>query len=500
MGRGHHRERVPIADLGPLTAVPELMESSAVTITPFNPQRVGVASLAGRRPANEDAWAAPGAGMNVAPGTLYVVADGVGGQERGEQASQAAVAIVFRVFYERRAAGDDTQAALRAAVGTANAEVNRLAREMGVGQMGCTLVAVAVGHGRLHVAHVGDARAYLWQGGRLRLLTRDHTWVQEQVDRGTITPEDAARHEFRHIVTRVLGNDPTIEVTLDGPVPTGPGDRLLLTSDGVHDVVSEARLAQLLAAGSPVDAARALVAEALDRGSEDNVTALVALVGSGRVAAVPPSGEGRVPAPGQGRVPPAARPATGEGRNYPAGQPRRRSALLPALLLAGLVLVAVVMLFAILARDDENAPAPTLAPTTALPNTADPAPGLLPAPTSTAATIATPPGAGDPVTSYPGTADAAPPREMCITHNDIVYIWTNEQVNDDGSLCESAQSRLQGRRVLLLTAPGQERLMEAESGWFRCDPAWFVQVRSMADSSQEGWILLEHIGECRGDE
>ena len=118
-------------------------------------------------------------------------------------------------------------------------------------------------------------RAWLWQGGRLYALTRDHTWVQEQVDRGTITPADAAQHELRHIVTRVLGNEATIEATLARPAAFGPGDRLLLSSDGLHDVVDETRLAQLLGLGAPGVAAQTLVEAALAGGSEDNVTALV---------------------------------------------------------------------------------------------------------------------------------------------------------------------------------------------------------------------------------
>ena len=109
--------------------------------TSFNPQRLGVASVAGRRAVNEDAWATPPAGMDVAAGEFYVVADGVGGQQRGDVAAQTAVAVAFRAFYERRAAGDGPPAALLAAVETANREVYQLAHSLGVDQMGCTLAA-----------------------------------------------------------------------------------------------------------------------------------------------------------------------------------------------------------------------------------------------------------------------------------------------------------------------------------------------------------------------
>ena len=256
------------------------MESINNAATSFDPRFLGVASVAGRRPVNEDAWAAPPPGAADAV-ACFVVADGVGGQERGDVASRTAVAAVIRAFYERRAAGDAPSTALLAAVSAANAEVYRLAQSLGVERMGCTLAAAAVGGGRLDVVHVGDARAWLWQGGRLYALTRDHTWVQEQVDRGTITPADAAQHELRHIVTRVLGNEATIEATLARPAAFGPGDRLLLSSDGLHDVVDETRLAQLLGAGAPGAAAQALVEAALAGGSEDNVTALVVEAAAG---------------------------------------------------------------------------------------------------------------------------------------------------------------------------------------------------------------------------
>ena len=188
----------------------------------------------------------------------------------------------------------------------ANAEVYRLAQSLGVERMGCTLAAAAVGGGRLDVVHVGDARAWLWQGGRLYALTRDHTWVQEQVDRGTITPADAAQHELRHIVTRVLGNEATIEATLARPAAFGPGDRLLLSSDGLHDVVDETRLAQLLGLGAPGVAAQTLVEAALAGGSEDNVTALVV---EGRPAGAARPHEA-TPVAQPREVAPAARQAT----------------------------------------------------------------------------------------------------------------------------------------------------------------------------------------------
>jgi len=145
----------------------------------FDPRRLGVSSLAGRRALNEDAWAAPPSGYDVGAGVCFVIADGVGGQARGDLAATTAAGAVFRAYYERRAAGDTPPAALLAAVAAANSAVYQLGRSLNVERMGCTLAAAALADGQLHVVHVGDARAYLWMGGRLYPLTRDHSWVQE---------------------------------------------------------------------------------------------------------------------------------------------------------------------------------------------------------------------------------------------------------------------------------------------------------------------------------
>ena len=472
--------------------------------TSFNPQRLGVASVAGRRAVNEDAWATPPAGMDVAAGEFYVVADGVGGQQRGDVAAQTAVAVAFRAFYERRAAGDGPPAALLAAVETANREVYQLAHSLGVDQMGCTLAAALLVGGQLHVAHVGDARAWLLQAGRLYPLTRDHTWVQEQVDRGTIKPEDAARHELRHIVTRVLGNGATVDVTLGAPALVPPGSRLLLSSDGLHDVVSEERLARLAAQGAPADAARALVEAALAAGSEDNVTAMVVAATPEAIPGRPISGEGRLPlrpisvegktpprpVSGEGRIPP--RPISGEGRVPPGGPPRRRSALW-AVLLAAFCVGLLTFLGVALSRGGGGAPAPTGEATR--PVNPDTTTATHPAGTSTAA-----PSAESGYPSLVQTAPAAypPPAEaigdvMCITSGTHVYLWTEAQAGEDGTdLCQVAHYVI-GGRVYVLDGP---REMAA---WDKCNPLPFLLVQSEARPELRGWVWANHVAACSND-
>ena len=500
------------------------MESINNAAAPFDPRFLGVASVAGRRPVNEDAFAAPPPGAADAV-ACFVVADGVGGQERGDVASRTAVAAGIRAFYERRAAGDAPAAALLAAVSAANAEVYRLAQSLGVERMGCTLAAAALGGGRLDVVHVGDARAWLWQGGRLYALTRDHTWVQEQVDRGTITPADAAQHELRHIVTRVLGNEATVEATLARPAAFGPGDRLLLSSDGLHDVVDETRLAQLLGTGAPGVAAQTLVEAALAGGSEDNVTALVVEgrpasaarpheatpvaqprevapaarhatevlpPDNKRIAGVPPATQspsevttvqGKRPPPGY--IPPRGRAAP----SAPPARPRRRAALLPALGVAALVLLFFVWLGMTLSRGNGGANGPDGLPTAAVPAgsgaTAMPsAAATLSAATSTSA----PTGYPDPTTTAEAGATVVVGGVMCIEPPEGTYRYSNEKAAET-ELCHFADDLLQGPVIIM---EGRQ-LITAEPD---CKEYEFQQVQSATFPDIVGWVLATRLVAC----
>jgi serine/threonine protein phosphatase PrpC len=214
-------------------------------------------------------------------GYLYVLADGIGGHQAGNVASQVAVDVIRRVYYEDTAL--DPAVALQRAILAANAEIYRQGQaDPACADMGSTVVAVVLRGTSLTVANVGDSRAYLLrgrqqsasEGSALQRLTADHTWVAERVASGMLTPQDATRHEMRNVVTRSLGNGPTVRVDVR-TFTIQPGDRVLLCCDGVWHVVPEAEFPQLIGRGRPQVAADALVKRAISAGGTDDTTAVV---------------------------------------------------------------------------------------------------------------------------------------------------------------------------------------------------------------------------------
>lgn len=204
--------------------------------------------------------------------TLFAVADGIGGFEAGEVASRIAIDVLGDLE-----PGDSFEAAIR--------EANRRILAVGRGDerlsgMGTTVVAVRFGGTReepaVEIAHVGDSRAYLLRGGELRPVTEDHSLVAELVRSGDLTRAQAAEHPQKNLITRALGADEEVEVDT-AVLPVEAGDRLLLCSDGLTDMVAEARIAGILADSpdDPEGPARALLSAALDAGGSDNVTVIV---------------------------------------------------------------------------------------------------------------------------------------------------------------------------------------------------------------------------------
>jgi serine/threonine protein phosphatase PrpC len=203
--------------------------------------------------------------------TLFAVADGIGGFEAGEVASRIAVDVLKELE-----PGDSFEVAIR--------EANRRILAVGRGDerlsgMGTTLVAVRFGGTReepmAQVAHVGDSRAYLLRG-EMQPLTEDHSLVAELVRSGDLTRDQAAEHPQKNLITRALGADEEVEVDTM-VLPVEAGDRLLLCSDGLSDMVPETRIGDILAdsPGDPETPARNLVSAALDAGGSDNVTVVV---------------------------------------------------------------------------------------------------------------------------------------------------------------------------------------------------------------------------------
>jgi serine/threonine protein phosphatase PrpC len=234
----------------------------------------GLTDVGRVREANEDAF--------LVGESIVAVADGMGGHLAGEVASATALQPVQALDGREFEDGPSAISALREAVIEANATVSKMAREEpSYRGMGTTLTAGLIEGRRLHVAHVGDSRAYLLRGDRFSQLTDDHTLVQHLVDEGQITREEAATHPQRSIITRAIGVSPEIDVDALS-LELDPGDQVLLCSDGLTGVVDDADIARELRAwDDPDETLRRLIEAANAGGGPDNVTAVLLRYGGG---------------------------------------------------------------------------------------------------------------------------------------------------------------------------------------------------------------------------
>ncbi|HEY1296705.1 MAG TPA: protein phosphatase 2C domain-containing protein [Chloroflexota bacterium] len=209
------------------------------------------------------------------PAYLLAVADGVGGNDRGEWASQTSIdTLKHQVQLELSDATPHD--ALLAGFRAANATV----WEAGAGghpsqRPASTLVVALVKEGTLWWAHVGDSRAYLVRQVRAQRLTQDHSWIDEQVRAGLLSREQAQISERRHAITRSIGYAADIEVDLGGPLPLRSGDVIVLCSDGLHDQVSDDELAGVVQQLLPEAAADRLVVLSNERGGPDNISVVL---------------------------------------------------------------------------------------------------------------------------------------------------------------------------------------------------------------------------------
>jgi protein phosphatase len=202
-------------------------------------------------------------------GSLFLVADGMGGHQAGEIASRRAVDQVIRTYVD--APSTDVQMSLQRAIKSANASLHAEAqRRVGSVGWGTTMVAAVVRHDELWVANVGDSRAYLLRSGKLRQLTQDHSWVAEaggdEVVEGWVG---------RHVITRALGRKPEVEPDLFPPLRLRAGDRILMCSDGLTTPVSDAEIAKIAARSAPQQACEALVSAANEKGGPDNISVIL---------------------------------------------------------------------------------------------------------------------------------------------------------------------------------------------------------------------------------
>ncbi len=221
-------------------------------------------------------------------GFLFAVADGLGGHEAGEVASALALEVLSREMARVSGSGA-LMKNLRRAVHQANLEIYQKAITVPeLRRMGTTLIASLISGGTLVAAHIGDSRLYLLRDGALSQITKDHTSVAEQVEYGILTPEEAKTHPNRHMLTRYLGYDLIAAVdTLTMAVQAG--DVLVQCSDGVHDVLPEPEMTELLQGMPPEAACREILRRCLDAGGSDNMSLQVAgVISCGSRPASPP--------------------------------------------------------------------------------------------------------------------------------------------------------------------------------------------------------------------
>lgn len=237
----------------------------------------GLSDVGRKRDHNEDSYL-----VNAELG-LYAVADGMGGHQGGERASRMALEIVESEVEAARHAGALPDKGSNGNAGRIIEKAAQRASELifaaaqsdpEFAGMGTTLTAMLVHRGRAYVAHVGDSRCYLYRDGKCLQLTEDHSWVNEQVRAGLLSPEDARESKFKHIITRSVGFER--HVSVDGvTLAIEPGDCFLLCSDGLSNLVEGEEMARVLAAQFYNKVPPLLVALANDRGGDDNVTVVL---------------------------------------------------------------------------------------------------------------------------------------------------------------------------------------------------------------------------------
>ena len=295
-----------------LTVVPDPGVAPDEPLGPHVELTMGAKTDLGRvRENNEDKfdWAEPDDAATLdTRGRLYAVADGMGGHAAGQISSELALKTLFRSYYAGMTGRADQ--ALLEGIHAANALVTETAARIpGRSGMGTTLSCVVVIGDRAIIGQVGDSRIYRLRGGKIAQITDDHSWVGEQVRSGVLTLDQALASPYRNVVTSCIGIGADLRVDHDS-FRLEPGDRLLLCSDGLSNVVSDDEMAEELASRSPSMAAWRLIDLANDRGGPDNITCMILKVegypkieGGERAPSGEPSTGGDAPVPADRREP-----------------------------------------------------------------------------------------------------------------------------------------------------------------------------------------------------
>lgn len=249
--------------------------------TPASQNEIHVATVTDRglsqkRPLNEDSLLAD------ADHSIFAVADGVGGAEAGEVASQTAVEVLSEAFRRGLGDGDDVEDLMELAIQRANNAIHQMSKEdPRFSMMATTIVALHLDGRRATIGHVGDSRLYrISPDGKLHRETIDHSIVEEEVEAGRMTPEQAANHPSKNVISRALGAEESVEVDMK-TIDVDDGSIFLLCSDGITRHISDQELRGLLLSNPDPDAVcRHMKERCYERGAEDNLTAVIVQVGT----------------------------------------------------------------------------------------------------------------------------------------------------------------------------------------------------------------------------
>src|SRR3954465_15513752 len=254
------------------------------TASPSNKIEVGSISdrgLSEKRPLNEDSFL-----CDAARG-IFVVAAGVGGAEAGEVASQTAVDVLDDAFQHKVNDGEDVEDLMELAIQRANSSIHQMAADNPrFSMMATTVVALHVEGNRATIGHVGDSRLYrISPDGNLHRETEDHSIVEEEVRAGRMTPEQAANHPSKNVISRALGAEDSVEADMK-TIEVEDGSAFLLCTDGITRHIPDRELRDLLASGdAPNNICEEMKRRCYERGAEDNLTAVIIQVGTPRFAA-----------------------------------------------------------------------------------------------------------------------------------------------------------------------------------------------------------------------
>src|SRR5689334_14777703 len=234
-----------------------------------------------RRPLNEDSL------LHDQQRSIFAVADGVGGAEAGEVASQTAIEVLDEAF-RHQVDGADVEDLMELAIQRANASIHQMAQEHAkFSMMATTIVALHLKGNIATFGHVGDSRLYrLTPDGQLLRETEDHSIVEEEVRAGRMTPEQAANHPSKNVISRALGAESSVEVDMK-TIEIEDGTSFLLCTDGITRHISDSELRDLLVSGRPAEQICGdMKQRCYDRGAEDNLTAVIVQVGTPNYAAL----------------------------------------------------------------------------------------------------------------------------------------------------------------------------------------------------------------------